>query len=136
MLRTIAAAGAIVGCAATHILVLSSSPAASLTISRCTLSSDLTLDCKSCAISGERSDAASAPPPNTLASLLTERYVPAVGVPSGVWVHDGRIILRKLYSFTPTYICNIGPIGSPTQEAFDTCKYDQVPCSLAPDRYP
>jgi hypothetical protein len=70
-------------------------------------------------------DAAPPPPPGSLASLLAEGY----GIVQ-MRMGEGTLFLRKKWSYTPTYICNPGPIGSPTAM---TCKYDQVPCSLAPD---
>jgi hypothetical protein len=112
-------------------LILSCSPATSgsLTINKCMQSTDGTRVCQpACPIQG--GDAAPAPP-GTLASLLAEGYeIHHLVVPGG-----GTVILRKKWSYTPTYICDRGPIGSPADKSFITCKYDQVPCSLAPDRY-
>jgi hypothetical protein len=74
-------------------------------------------------------DEAAPPPPGSLASLLAEGY----GIVQMRIGEGTTLILRKKWSYTPTYFCNPGPIGSPTAM---TCKYDQVPCSLAPDGYP
>jgi hypothetical protein len=133
MLRTIAV-GAALGCMSAQALILLSNPVASMTISRCTRSPGGTLVCQpACPVQGQSGDAARAPLPGTLASLLAEGYeIVHIVVPGG-----GRIILRKKkWSYTPTYICDRGPIGSPADESFMTCKYDQVSCSLAPDGYP
>jgi hypothetical protein len=112
-------------------LILSCNPAASasLTINKCTRSSDGALVCQpTCPI--QNSDAAPAPP-GTLASLLAEGYdIVSITVPGG-----GVLILRKRLSYTPTYICGRGPMGSLVDEAFMTCRYDQVLCSRASDRY-
>jgi hypothetical protein len=112
-------------------LILSYSPAGSqsLTIDKCTQLTDGTRVCQhACPIQG--GDAAPAPP-GTLASLLAEGYgISSLRVPGG-----GVIILRKRYSYTPTYICDRGLFGSTVDEAFMSCRYDQVPCSRAPDRY-
>jgi hypothetical protein len=80
-----------------------------------------------CPAQGQDRDAAP-PPPGSLASLLAEGY----GIVQ-MRIGEGTLILRKKWSYTPTYFCNPGPIGSPTAM---TCKYDHVPCSLAPDGYP
>jgi hypothetical protein len=131
MLRAIAA-GAALGCVSAQALMLSGIPAASLTISKCTRSTDGTLVCQSaCPVQGQSGDAVRAPPPDTLASLLADGYEIVQFVLGG-----GTIVLRKKWSFTPTYICDRGSIGSPADESFMACKYDQVPCSLAPDGYP
>jgi hypothetical protein len=132
MLRTIAACVAS-GCVSAQALMLSGIPAASMTINKCTRSSDGTLVCQpACPVQGQSSDAVRAPPPGTLASLVADGYeIVHIVVPGG-----GTIVLRKKWSFTPTYICDRGSIGSPADESFMACKYDQVPCLLAPDGYP
>jgi hypothetical protein len=111
-------------------LILSCSDAeAGLQINKCTQSTDGTRVCQpACPIQG--GDAAPVPP-GTLASLLAEGYeIIYLEIPGG-----GTVILRKKWNYTPTYICDRGPIGSPVDKSFMTCKYDQVPCSPAPDRY-
>jgi hypothetical protein len=71
-----------------------------------------------------------------LASLLAEGYeIIQVGV-RGMMRGGGTIILRNKLSYTPTFICNLEPIDSPVDKAFKSCRYDQVPCSLASDKYP
>jgi hypothetical protein len=132
MLRTIAAVVAL-GCVSAQALMLSSNPAASMTINKCRRSSDGTLVCEpACPVQGQSGDAAPSPLPGTLAALLAEGYeIIHIVVPRG-----GTIILRKTGSYTPTYICDRGPLGSPVDESFMTCKYDQVPCSLGPEGYP
>jgi hypothetical protein len=135
MLRTIAA-GVAFCCISFQELILSSSPAASITISRCTRSTDGTRVCTTCPANGRSDDAATAPSPGTLASLLAEGYeiiqVGAREMLSG----GGTIVLRKKLSYMPTFICNLESIDSPADEAFKSCRYDQVPCSLASDKYP
>jgi hypothetical protein len=132
MLKTIAT-GVTLGCVAAQTLILSSNPAASLTITRCTPSTGGALVCTTCPVHGPGIDVLPAPPPGTLASLLAEGYeITSVREPGG----GGIVVLRKRWSYQPTYICNREPIGSPADESFKTCKYDQVLCSLAPDRYP
>jgi hypothetical protein len=111
----------------------SGTPAASMTINKCTRSNDGTLLCQlACPIQEQSGDALRAPPPGTLASLLADGYeIVHMVVPGG-----GTIALRKKWTFTPTYICDRGSIGSSADESFVTCKYDQVFCSRAPDGYP
>jgi hypothetical protein len=111
------------------ILGCGSAESASLMITKCTQSTDGTRVCQPvCPIQG--GDAAPAPP-GTLASLLAEGYeILHLEIPGG-----GTVILRNKWSYTPTYICDRGPIGSPVNKSFMSCRYDQVPCSLAPDRY-
>jgi hypothetical protein len=85
-----------------------------------------------CPVQGQSGDAVRAAPPGTLASLLADGYEIVQIVVSG----GGTIVLRKKWNYTPTYICNREPIGSPIDEAFKSCRYDQVPCSLTSDEYP
>jgi hypothetical protein len=135
MLRTIAA-GVAFCCISFQALILSSSPATSITMSRCTRSSDGTRVCTTCPANGRSDNAATAPSPGTLASLLAEGYeIIQVGV-RGMVRGGGTIILRKKLSYTPTFICNLEPFDSPVDKAFESCRHDQVPCSLASDKYP
>jgi hypothetical protein len=130
MLRTIAP-GIALGCVVAQALIFSTNSAAQIAISKCTPSTDGTIVCQpTCPVQGQGDDAAP-PPPGSLASLLTEGY----GIVQ-MQIPGGTLILRKKWSYTPTYICNREPIGSPIDEAFKSCRYDQVPCSLAPDSYP
>ncbi|MBV8919781.1 hypothetical protein [Bradyrhizobium sp.] len=131
MLRTIAAGC----CISLQALILSSSPVTSMTISRCTQSTDGTRVCTTCPANARSDDAATAPS-GTLASLLAEGYeIIQVGA-RGMLLGGGTIILRKELSYTPTFLCNLEPIDSPADKAFKSCRYDQVPCSRAPDKYP
>jgi hypothetical protein len=131
MLRTIAA-GVAFGCMSVQALILSSTPATSITINRCARSTDGKLVCTTCPTNGGSSDPATGPSPGALASLLAEGYqIIEVRVRGG-----GNVFLRKRYSYTPTFVCNLEPTGSPIDTAFKSCRYEGVPCSRAPDAYP
>jgi hypothetical protein len=101
-------------------------------IGRCTETNGAVI-CKSpnCAVKGRSGDAASVARPGTMAALVAEGY----RIARVEW-SEGTIYLRRPYIFEPTYVCTAGPIGSPRDEAFVTCKYDQLTCSRAPDGYP
>jgi hypothetical protein len=133
-MRKIMIAGIAFSWVTAQALISSSNQAASqsLTIKKCTRSSDGALVCQpACPAQTRGGDAALEPPPGTLASLLAEGYgIIHLTVPGG-----GVLILRKKLSYAPTYLCDRGQLGSPADEAFTTCRYDQVPCSRAPDRY-
>src|SRR5438874_7522093 len=81
--------------------------------------------CLSGPVKGENRGIAPELPLRTLASLLAEGYDM-----QQMRLAKGTIFLRKWSTtYTVTYICNRGPIGSPAFRSYLDRDYDAVSCS-------
>jgi hypothetical protein len=73
-----------------------------------------------------QAEAPSAPPPRTLASLLTEGYEM-----QQVRLFKDKIWMRKPGGFI-AFVCDRGGIGSQAFEAYRKGNYDEIVCSPTP----